>query len=109
MDKTVSYFRSQNASGRTLDIMWYFIALDSPDARTETFRNIDDVKNGEVIRERFREREKPKFLYKDGNEWEKVPVGNDLEPGILYVWFTKKAIWEDEETLQNAVICSQAV
>ena len=87
----------------------YFIALDSPDADAKTFRNVNDTKDAETIRKRFKEKKKPEFLFKDGNEDEKVSVGTDLEPGVIYVWFTKKAAWEDEEMRQNALVCSQAV
>ena len=44
-------------------IMPYFIALDSPDARPEIFRNIEDVKNGETIQKRFRENKRAMALY----------------------------------------------
>ena len=59
----------------------YFISLDSADADAKIFRNVDDVKDGEKIRERFKEKKKPDYLFKEGNEDERISIGEDLEPG----------------------------
>ena len=59
----------------------YFISLDSAYADAKIFRNAGDVKDGDKIRERFKETKKPDFLFKEGNAEGRISIGEDLQPG----------------------------
>ena len=90
----------------------YLIALNNLRNPTESFDEIS-VRDPERIRSRFLEKDTNDIvLYEKGDKSKKGKiVGQDeLEPGVIYVWFTNTAEgWKDPELLQNAIFSAEAV
>ena len=90
----------------------YLIALNNLRNPIESFDE-NSVRDQEKIRSRFLEKDTSDIvLYKKGDKSKKGKiVGQDeLEPGVIYVWFTNTAEgWKDPELLQNAIFSAEAV
>ena len=90
---------------------FYLVALNCVNSDPKTFSK-SAIQDPENIRSRFREKYPPEMLYEEGDKEKRKVFGRDvLQPGVVYVWFTKERaeLWRDPEILQNALFCSSAV
>jgi len=86
-----------------------FIALDNIDGVIKQF-DVEEVKDAENIREKLKQDETPHFVYEDGDIEKRKEIGkDDLIPGCIYVWLTKKNLWENRMIVQNALFNAEAV
>ena len=88
----------------------YFLALNDANSGVQSFDKAG-IKDPEIIRSRFREKYAPEIVYEEGDRSKGKAVGqDDLEPGVVYVWFTKYTeVWKDHQILQNVMFCARAI
>ena len=90
---------------------FYLVALNDVNSDPKTFSE-SAIQDPENIRARFKWKYPPEVLYEEGDKGKSKVFGRDvLQPGVIYVWFTKEGaeLWRDPEILQNALFCSLAV
>ena len=93
-----------------LTMVRYFLALNDANSPPQSFDEAA-IKDPEIIRSRFKEKYTPEIVYEEGDRSKGKAVGQDeLEPGVVYVWFSKKTeVWKDHQILQSAMFCAGAV
>ena len=102
----------RNTLKRKVTMSDYLIALNTVRNPIESFDE-NSVRDQEKIRSRFLEKDTSDIvLYKKGDKSKKGKIvgQDDLEPCVIYVWFTNAAEgWKDPELLQNAIFSAEAV